>query len=147
MGLKSKIKNFFMLDDEFVEDLEEDFKDPENEEESRPSRPQSRPNVVSLQSIQKNSKLIISEPSRFSEAPDIADHVKNRKVVIVNLQKIDPVEGRRIVDFLGGAVYALGGEIQRIGVNIFLCVPDNVEISGSISESIFGKEQDDMRWS
>ncbi|MBC8923042.1 cell division protein SepF, partial [Escherichia coli] len=42
----------------------------------------------------------------------------------------------RIVDFLSGTVYALGGDIQRVGNNIFLCTPDNVEVDGSISEML-----------
>jgi len=147
MGFKSKLKNFFMLDEDYDEVFEEEPVRQETQEVEKPNRQQSRQNIVSLKSVQKNSKVIICEPSRFSEAPDIADHIKNRKAVIVNLQKIDHSEGRRIVDFLGGAVYALGGDIQRIGANIFLCVPDNMEVSGSISENIFGKEQDDMRWS
>jgi|SRR5690554_2777942 len=147
MGLKSKLKNFFMLDDEYEEYVEEEAASYEQENEHPPKRSQSRQNVVSLKSVQKNSKVIISEPKRFSEAPDIADHIKNRKAVIVNLQKIDPNEGRRMIDFLGGAVYALGGDIQRIGANIFLCVPDNMEVTGSVSDNIFGAEQEDMRWS
>ncbi len=96
MGLKSKLKNFFMLDDEYEEYVEEEAASYEQENEHPPKRSQSRQNVVSLKSVQKNSKVIISEPKRFSEAPDIADHIKNRKAVIVNLQKIDPNEGRRM---------------------------------------------------
>ena len=70
----------------------------------------------------------------YAEAQDIADHLKNRKAVVVNLQRIDHDQARRIVDFLSGTVYAIGGDIQKIGTDIFLCTPDNVEVSGYISE-------------
>ena len=88
-------------------------------------------NVVSLQSVQKSSKVVLIEPRVYAEAQDIADHLKNRKAVVVNLQRIDHDQARRIVDFLSGTVYAIGGDIQKIGRDIFLCTPDNVEVTGS----------------
>jgi cell division inhibitor SepF len=62
----------------------------------------------------------------------------------VNLQSIQKDQAKRIVDFLSGTVYAIGGDIQKIGVSIFLCTPDNVDVSGSISELI--SEQEPQRW-
>ena len=87
----------------------------------------------------KSSKVILVEPRVYAEAQDIADHLKNRRAVVVNLQRIDHEEGKQIVDFLSGAVYAIGGDIQKIGSSIFLCTPDNVEISGNISELLRNK--------
>lgn len=77
--------------------------------------------------------MILIEPRVYAEAQDIAEHLKNKRATIVNLQRIDIDQGRRIIDFLSGTVYALGGDIQRVGVDIFLCTPDNVEVSGEIS--------------
>lgn len=110
------------------------------------------PNVVSLQSVQKTasssklSKVILVEPRTYSESTDIADHLKNRRAVVVNLQRIDSEQGRQIVDFLSGAVYAIGGEIQKIGLSIFLCTPDNVEVSGNITDLIPDYENQNTRW-
>ena len=92
------------------------------------------------------SKVILVEPRVYAEAQDITDHLKNRRAVVVNLQRIGHEEGRQIVDFLSGAVYALGGDIQKIGSSIFLCTPDNVEISGNISELVQEQEFQDTRW-
>ena len=64
-------------------------------------------------------------------------NLKNKRATIVNLQRIDREQAIRIIDFLSGTVYALGGEIQRVGTNIFLCTPDNVEVSGEISEYLY----------
>ena len=86
------------------------------------------------------------EPKFFAEAQEIADHIKGRRPVVVNLQRIDPSEARRIIDFLGGTVYALGGEIQKIGSHIILCTPENVEVSGTISETFLEGDFDDTRW-
>ncbi|MEK4228658.1 cell division protein SepF [Solibacillus sp. FSL H8-0538] len=96
-------------------------------------------NVVSLQAASslKNSKVILIEPRVYAEAQDIAEHLKNKRATIVNLQRIDRDQGVRIIDFLSGTVYALGGDIQRIGTDIFLCTPDNVEVSGEISDYLY----------
>ena len=96
-------------------------------------------NVVSLQTATslKNSKVILIEPRVYAEAQDIAEHLKNKRATIVNLQRIDRDQGTRIIDFLSGTVYALGGDIQRVGNDIFLCTPENVEVSGEISNYVF----------
>lgn len=96
-------------------------------------------NVVSLQAAtsSKNSKLVLVEPRVYAEAQDIAEQLKNRRATVVNLQRIDRDQGKRIIDFLSGTVYALGGDIQRIGTDIFLCTPENVEVSGEISNLVF----------
>jgi len=150
MGIKTKFKSFFFLDDEY-DDHEE-----EEQEELEPMVKQKQPvkqpvkqmnqNVVSLQSVQKSSKVILVEPRVYSEAQEISDHLKNRRAVIVNLQRIEHDQAKRIVDFLSGTVYAIGGDIQKIGSNIFLCTPDNVEISGNISDYIQEHDLQDTRW-
>ncbi|WP_341322608.1 cell division protein SepF [Solibacillus sp. FSL H8-0523] len=100
---------------------------------------QNNNNVVSLQAAasSKNSKLVLIEPRVYAEAQDIAEHLKQRRATVVNLQRIDRDQGKRIIDFLSGTVYALGGDIQRIGNDIFLCTPENVEVSGEISNLTF----------
>ncbi|MFD0715151.1 cell division protein SepF [Paenibacillus sp. GCM10027626] len=92
-------------------------------------------NVVSIHS-QKNVRVILCEPRSYDEAQEIADHLKTRRSVVVNLQRVRLDIAVRIVDFLGGTVYALGGSISKLGPNIFLCTPDSVEIQGSISEML-----------
>ncbi|WP_077699638.1 cell division protein SepF [Staphylococcus hominis] len=81
----------------------------------------------------ENSKMCLFEPRVFSDTQDIADELKNRRATLVNLQRIDKVSAKRIIDFLSGTVYAIGGDIQRVGADIFLCTPDNVEVAGSIT--------------
>ncbi len=92
-------------------------------------------NVVSIHS-QKNVRVVLSEPRSYDEAQDIADHLRSRRAVIVNLQRVRMDLALRIVDFLSGTVYALSGSISKLGPNIFLCTPDSVEIQGAISEML-----------
>lgn len=133
MSIKTKFKTFFYLNDEY-DDSEDEYIEEEIETPKPNKQPTAKQNVVSLQSIQKSSKMVLFEPRDYAEAQDITDHLRNRRSVVVNLQRIDREQGKQIVDFLSGAVYALGGHIQKIGANIFLCTPDNVEVSGNISE-------------
>jgi len=147
MSIKSKFKTFFFLDDEYADNednpVEEEY---EPEKKQKNFSPAPKQNVVSLQSVQKSSKVVLVEPRVYAEAQEVADHLKNRRAVVVNLQRIHHDQARRIVDFLSGTVYALGGDIQKIGMDIFLCTPDNVEVSGSISEFLQEKEFEHSRW-
>src|SRR5699024_598644 len=89
---------------------------------------------------QESSKMCLFEPRVFSDTQDIADELKNRRATLVNLQRIDKVSAKRIIDFLSGTVYAIGGDIQRVGSDIFLCTPDNIEVAGSITDHIENME-------
>ncbi|WP_219838789.1 cell division protein SepF [Paenibacillus sp. R14(2021)] len=97
-------------------------------------------NIVSIHS-QKNVRVILNEPRSYEEAQDIADHLRSRKSVVVNLQRVRSDQAVRIVDFLSGTIYALNGGISKLGPNIFLCTPDTVEIQGAITEML-AEEQD-----
>ncbi|WP_312469220.1 cell division protein SepF [Neobacillus sp.] len=153
MTIKSKLKTFFFLDDEYNDNNDDHVVANEPVKQKLP--PVKSKNVVSLQSVQKTSnstnpskasKVILVEPRAYSESTEIADHLKSRRAVVVNLQRIDNEQGRQIVDFLSGVVYALGGDIQKIGSSIFLCTPDNVEVSGNISDLIPDYENQTTRW-
>lgn len=78
--------------------------------------------------------MILCEPKAYSESQEIADHLKVNKAVIINLQKISPEQAKRIIDFLSGTVYAISGDIQKVGSNIFLCTPSIVGVSGKITD-------------
>ena len=127
MGLK--LKSFFKSEDEITSDDEyytlstdEALKGTSNE----------------------GSKLILLEPRAYSESQQIADHLKNRHTVVVNLKRVTADQAKRIVDFLSGTIYAIGGDLQKIGSGIFLCTPKNVNVEGSISEEDNNKKQEEL---
>ena len=156
--MKNKIKNFFYLEEEMEEEITQaPFQQPQQVQQQQPlqaikskkvMKERKAPihevvhqnnvpnnNIVSIQAAMssKGAKVVLVEPRIYAEAQDIAENLKNKRATIVNLQRIDREQGVRIIDFLSGTVYALGGDIQRIGKDIFLCTPDNVEVSGEIS--------------
>ncbi|WP_313891361.1 cell division protein SepF [Psychrobacillus sp.] len=154
MSMKDKIKNFFYLDEDdeiasttVQQQRPQQQKPVENQMKQQTVKASGKerkfnttpkdmatPNLVSIQNMQKSSKVMLIEPRVYAEAQDISEHLKSKKAVIVNLQRIDKEQGIRIIDFLSGTVYALGGDIQRIGTDIFLCAPDTVEVAGAISD-------------
>ena len=73
------------------------------------------------------NKMILMEPRAYSESQQIADHLKNRNSVVVNLKRVTSAQAKRIIDFLSGCIYSIGGKMQKIGVGIYLCTPKNTE--------------------
>lgn len=89
----------------------------------------------------KPMKVMVVEPLSFDDAQHIADHLKNKKPVVINFENTDTEIAKRIIDFISGTTYALSGNIQKVGNNIFLCAPNNVDVAfsqddGALSEKI-----------
>lgn len=146
MSIKNKIKSFFTVEDEY-EYIEEEVEQPAPQEEPVPLPKSKKENVVSLTALQQsNAKVVLCEPRSFNEAQGIADHIINRRAVVINLQMLDAERAKRIVDFLSGTVYALNGDIQKLGAQTFLCTPDNMDVSGSISETLSETSNLDKGW-
>lgn len=141
MSLKNKFKNFFSVEDEYEYIEEVDVEEKSSEKKS------NNENVVSLASIQQaTSKMVLYEPRSYSEAQEIADNIINRRAVVINLQRVDHVQAKRIVDFLSGTVYAVKGDIQKLGAETFLCTPDNVDVSGTITEVPTDEDEFEKGW-
>ncbi len=80
----------------------------------------------------EGTKLILLEPRAYSESQQIADHLKSRHTVIVNLRRVTTDQAKRIIDFLSGTTYSIGGDMQKIGGGIFLCTPKNMSVQGKM---------------
>ena len=96
-------------------------------------------NIMSLNEINtakldsQLNKVIIREPNEYSDTQDIADCLKQNFPVFVNLQRLSKNEAKRVVDFLSGTIYAIDGDIKRVGTNLFLCTPKNISTEGQIT--------------
>lgn len=136
-----KVLGFMGLTDEEDEMLEEmGQEDGAPEESSR----HKKPAVVSIHQ-QKQMKVIVMEPKVYEDVQVIADHLKNRRAVVVNLEHVDKDLSRRVVDFVSGAIYAVNGSLQRVGVGIYLFVPSNVDISSVVAQEE-AKEKGMFTW-
>lgn len=120
-------------DEEPEEDIFEENEKENIQEEVRSSRKNAP--VVSIHT-QKQMRVVVMEPNTFEEAQNIADQLKSRRPVIVNLENAEKLLAKRIVDFISGTTYALNGNMQKVGNGIFLFVPNNVDISGEMRDEL-----------
>lgn len=100
-------------------------------------------NIKSSEAVAEDgsTKLVLLEPRAFSEAQQIADQLKSRNTVVVNLKRVTKDQAKRIVDFLSGTIYAIGGDLQKIGNGIFVCTPNNINVQGRISNDTDEKRE------
>lgn len=101
------------------------------EEEAFPHQARRKGQVLSLHA-QRQVRVVVAEPKAFEDVQGIADHLKNRRPVIVNLEQTDAELARRVVDFISGTTYGLNGNMQKVGNGIFLFVPSNVDIASEL---------------
>jgi len=108
------------------------------EEEEQPTYTSRKSKVVNLNAASQ-MKVVVMQPEDFEDARTIADHLKTKRPVIINLEDLESTDARRVVDFLSGAVYGLEGNIQKISSGIFIIVPYNVSIMGDFKDEVKGK--------
>lgn len=126
---------------EEVEVLEEEIFD---EEEEDASSRRKKGQVVSIHT-QKQVKVVVMEPKAYEDVQAIADNLKNRRAVVVNLENADKDLSRRVVDFVSGTIYALNGSSQKVGTGIFLFAPSNVDVSAVFAQDE-AKEKSLFTW-
>lgn len=91
-----------------------------------------------------SNKMILVEPRAYSESQTIADHLKSRNSVLVNFKRVTKDQQKRIIDFLSGTLYAIGGYLQKVGEGIYLCTPKNIDVQGEITEE--DKDLNEEEW-
>ena len=75
----------------------------------------------------EGNKMILLEPRAYSESQQIADHLKKRNTVVVNLKRVTSDQAKR-------TLYAIGGDLQKLGPGIFLCTPKNINVQGKMTD-------------
>ena len=104
------------------------------EENENYSEPETNNTTYVTEQTNSNNKMILLEPRAYSESQQIADYLKANSSVVVNLKRVTPDQAKRIVDFLSGTLYAIEGDLQKLGGGIFLCTPKSINVEGSISD-------------
>ncbi len=121
-------------DEELLENREENYDAGEEEIEIEPFVSKKQNKIVNIHTA-SSSKVVISKPSNYDEGKIIVDNLKSRRIVIVNLNGVEPKEGQRILDFLIGAIYALEGGLQPV----FILTPSNIEVSNELKNELTNK--------
>ena len=84
--------------------------------------------TINLPVANKVINVIVLEPVSFDDSPKIADYLRNSEPVVVNFKGTDNVLAKRMTDFVSGTIYALGGTMKKLGRDILICAPKNVDI-------------------
>ena len=135
--------------DEYDYDEEEDELDPEPEPAPAPRRsaftaPEPSANTnrrtgpARVVNLNNNSamQVILVKPDRFDTVSEIADHLRDKKAIVLNLESTNKDVARRLVDFLSGVAYALDGKIKKVAISTYILTPYNVEIVGDLVEEL-----------
>lgn len=143
MGLFDNIKSIFNIpeEDEFDEELEQAEQEetkrsiqyteqPSRKAEASPRIIGGKSKTVSFNPAQM--QVVLVKPERYEDVTSIADHLNDRKTVVLNLESADRELSRRIVDFLSGATYANHGNMRKVSKGTFLIVPNGVDMMGEL---------------
>lgn len=145
MSLSEKLSNWFngVPEEEYYEEVTDSKQAVStNTDVNRASEPEKDNNrqVMSLMSsknnsttVQREQKIMVFDPSVFSDVKNIGKMILNGRAVIVNFRKMNENQIHRVIDFLSGLIFAVNGDMQRIGEKIFLCTPKNFKIEGDLS--------------
>lgn len=86
------------------------------------------------------AKLLLVRPERFEVAADIADRIAERNAIVLNLEETEKNTSRRILDFLSGVTYALGGKIKKVAGNTYVITPAGMDFMGDSLEEMESRE-------
>ena len=102
-----------------------------------PAAPRPREGkVVNLGAGGAQSQVVLVKPERFETAAEIADHLRARRPVLINLETTPKDVTRRLVDFLSGVAYALDGKVKKIAANTYIITPSNVDLVGDLMDEL-----------
>ena len=155
MGLMDELKKLTHPYSDRDEDDFDDFDDDTMEEEpapapaptprrgsytrsstgSEPIRGNSTGRVVNINATTQ-MQVVLVKPDRFEQVSDIADHLRDKRALVLNLESTNKDVARRMVDFLSGCAYALDGKIKKIAISTYLITPYNVDVVGDLVEEL-----------
>ena len=133
----NKVKYIIGLDD--MEEIENEQVENNKEIELDLQKNMYKQNKILNIHTNNNIKLVVYEPSKYEEAPKMVEDLKNRKIVVINLEEMEIEPKKQIFDFLNGSIYALDGNIQKVSKDIFILAPNNVEIDARLKEELKNK--------
>lgn len=113
-----------------------DDEEPEDIPAARRSLGSSTPNKVVNIHTTAQMQVVLVKPDRFDNVSDIAEHLRSKHAVVLNLEATNKDVARRLVDFLSGCAYALDGKIKKIALNTYIITPYNVDIVGDLIDEL-----------
>ena len=147
MGIMDKFKDFMGFPEDDYDYDEEDVENGGDPEPFTPPQPQS--SAFSSDSAKRTSgnkvvnihattqlQVVLVKPERFEEASSVADHLNEKRTVVLNLESTNKDVSRRLIDFISGAAYANNGQIKRVANSTYIITPYNVDIMGDLLDEL-----------
>ena len=138
MGIFDEIKKLAHPGYEDEDDDFEEFEVPAKKEvfeDRRPKLEDRRNKVVNIHATTQ-LKVVLVKPERFENASEIADHLKDKRTVVLNLESTNKDVARRLIDFLSGVAYAGEGKIKKVAANTYMITPYHVELEGDLIDEL-----------
>ena len=126
-----------LYEDEYEEDDVADYVPPVRPAPvaaAAPAQPR-RDNVVGMPS-KTTLQVVLAKPERFDDASAIADHLNEKRTVVLNLESANRDVARRLIDFLSGVAYANAGQLKRVANSTFIITPYNVAVTGDLLDEL-----------
>ena len=147
MGLMDELKKIIHPYDDEDYDYEDDFEEPVKEssrslfddrkdDRREDRRSDDRHNKVVNIHANTQLKVVLVKPERFENASEIADHLKEKRTVVLNLESTNKDVARRLIDFLSGVAYAGVGKIKKVAANTYIITPYSVDIMGDLIDEL-----------
>ena len=116
----------------------DDFEEPARQSafEDRKPRVEDRRNKVVNIHATTQLKVVLVKPERFENASEIADQLKDKRTVVLNLESTNKDIARRLIDFLSGVAYAGEGKIKKVAANTYIITPYHVDIEGDLIDEL-----------
>ena len=147
MGLMDELKKIIHPYDDEDYDYEDDFEEPVKEssrslfddrkdDRREDRRSEDRHNKVVNIHATTQLKVVLVKPERFENASEIADHLREKRTVVLNLESTNKDIARRLIDFLSGVAYAGDGKIKKVSANTYIITPYSVDIMGDLIDEL-----------
>ena len=147
MGLMDELKKIIHPYDDEDYDYEDDFEesvkessrslfDDRKDDRREDRRSDDRHNKVVNIHATTQLKVVLVKPERFENASEIADHLKEKRTVVLNLESTNKDVARRLIDFLSGVAYAGEGKIKKVAANTYIITPYSVDIMGDLIDEL-----------
>lgn len=139
MSLLDELKKWthpYEDEDEEYDDFEEPSRKDSLFDDRKSLRSEDRHNKVVNIHATTQLKVVLVKPERFENASEIADHLKEKRTVVLNLETTNKDVARRLIDFLSGVAYAGEGKIKKVAANTYIITPYHVDIEGDLIDEL-----------
>lgn len=130
----SSSKSYY--DDDDDDDMDEYEPRKHKAKASKNTSPSKLVSINSRNNNRSTGQVYVIKPQEFNEAQKVTDYLKEGRTIVINMEGIEVHAAQRIIDFIGGACYALDGSLQAISGNIFIAAPRNIDVAGDLREEL-----------